>query len=294
MSRPWRVRCFEAALCAALCAALAAPAAAAESHGYHDGVRRGWYWYEKQKAPAPEAPEGAAAAPKTYPSLRGVTNRRLWDMDPDEFRALQEGIQKKAVRDPSPENIAEMMRVNDIARRKSLAYMNAMQAFLQSNPQYDMRTVYPDAAPGRRALAGQRMDEVSGRLAAEKGAYGLIYFHAPGCRYCEAQSGILDWFRREYGWDIRGYDVKERPDLARAFGVETVPSLFLIARRDGAHIPVAAGVVSVDEISERLYRGVRLLAGEITPEQYTTWGGEDAWALQPGPPPEDPGREAAP
>jgi conjugal transfer pilus assembly protein TraF len=151
MSRPWRARCFEAALAAALCAALAAPAPAADAAGYHDGVRRGWYWYERQQAPGKETPEKEPAAPRAYPSLRGVTNRQLWDMDPDGFRALQEEKQKKAVRDPSPENIAEMMRVNDIARRKSLAYMNAMQAFLQRNPQYDMRTVYPTRRRARRA-----------------------------------------------------------------------------------------------------------------------------------------------
>ena len=57
--------------------------------------------------------------------------------------------------------------------------------------------------------------------------------------------------------------------MSDRFGIETVPALILIYRDSKEHIPVSAGVASLSDIEERLYRGIRLLKGEITPENWS-------------------------
>jgi conjugal transfer pilus assembly protein TraF len=53
--------------------------------------------------------------------------------------------------------------------------------------------------------------------------------------------------------------------------VETVPALILIYKGSKEHIPVSVGVASLSDIEERLYRGIRLLKGETTPENWSLY-----------------------
>lgn len=47
--------------------------------------------------------------------------------------------------------------------------------------------------------------------------------------------------------------------------------MILIYSKSQDFIPVASGVTSLNEIEERLYRGIKLLRGEITPEEYSMY-----------------------
>ena len=44
-----------------------------------------------------------------------------------------------------------------------------------------------------------------------------------------------------------------------------------VAPRSVKSLPVAVGVTTLDEIEQRLYRGIRLLGGEITPEEFNMY-----------------------
>ena len=61
----------------------------------------------------------------------------------------------------------------------------------------------------------------------------------------------------------------ENPELAAKVGVETTPSVILIKKGVKDHFPVSAGVITSDEIEDKTYRAVRLLNGEITPQEYS-------------------------
>jgi conjugal transfer pilus assembly protein TraF len=50
-----------------------------------------------------------------------------------------------------------------------------------------------------------------------------------------------------------------------------VPTIILVYRHSQDPITVSAGVVSLEDMEERIYRGMRLLAGEISPEEYSLY-----------------------
>ena len=82
-----------------------------------------------------------------------------------------------------------------------------------------------------------------------------------------------------YHWDIKRIDINQNPQAAAFFGVESTPTLILIYKdNDKDFIPISSGVVAVSEIAQSLYRGMRLLKGEITPEEWSMYehqkGGE--------------------
>jgi thiol-disulfide isomerase/thioredoxin len=69
-------------------------------------------------------------------------------------------------------------------------------------------------------------------LALEPGKVSLVYFHSRSCGVCRAsQRPILDRLLGQVGTDrlhLVAVDVMERTDLARDWGVTTVPSIYVI------------------------------------------------------------------
>ena len=53
--------------------------------------------------------------------------------------------------------------------------------------------------------------------------------------------------------------------------MEITPTLILIQKGNQDYLPVSAGVISADEIEDKAYRAVRLLKGDISPEEYSLY-----------------------
>ena len=70
------------------------------------------------------------------------------DMHPDDFQALLTDFQKKAVWRPTPENVEEYYYVQDIARRKALAFTNVAEYVMQKDPELSLSKDYPTVVPG--------------------------------------------------------------------------------------------------------------------------------------------------
>lgn len=235
---------------------------------YYRDYKRGWYWYEKEKA----KPKKDEREPKhRIPSLKDYTIEALWNMHPDDFQPLLLDFQKKAVMDPSEQSVKEYYDIQDIARRKSLAFSNATAYVMQKYPELNVANDYPTATPGRAALTRMQSGEIKERIARAQGDFGLIYFYSPSCQYCTEQGKIVGMFEKNYGWEIKKVNRDEEVRLAAMFNVQMVPYLVLIYRYGKDAIPVAAGVTSLADMEERIYRGVRLLTKEITPEEYSTY-----------------------
>ena len=239
----------------------------AEPVPYYKDYKRGWFWYEEQKAP--DAPKEEQK--HRIPSMKEYTVEQLWDMHPDDFQALLMDFQKKAVWRPTPENVEEYYYVQDIARRKALAFTNVAEYVMQKNPELSLSKDYPTVIPGQNALVRSREKEVSERIMQAKDDFGLLFFYSSTCEYCEEQEKIMRFFESQYGWEIKRIDFTREQGLAERFGVTIVPSILLVYRDSTEAIPVSAGVISLSEMEDKIYRGVRLLAGEITPQEYSIY-----------------------
>jgi len=246
-----------------------------ESVPYYKDYKRGWFWYEQK---APEKPQEEQKAPENpkeqkhrIPSLKDYTAEQLWDMYPDDFQALLTDFQKRAVWRPTTENVEEYYYVQDIARRKALAFTNVAGYVMQKDPQLSVDKDYPTVIPGQNALVRSRQGEVKERIMRARGVYGLLFFYSPTCEYCMEQEKIMGFFEKEYGWEIKRIDYTQEKALADMFGVTIVPTILLVYRNSTEAIPVSAGVISMSEMEDKIYRGIRLLAGEITPQEYSIY-----------------------
>jgi conjugal transfer pilus assembly protein TraF len=250
---------------------------------FYADAKRGWFWYETVPAPAEEQPaEARPGLPEVFiPDMRHYTTEHLWGMHPDQFKELLQAFQKKAIMEPSVENLRDYMTMQDIARRKAAEFAMVTNYTLQANPELDLNRDYPLATPGRSARTRLQQQEIQTRLASARKDHALIYFYSPSCAYCQEQDGILRYFVDRHGWEIKPVNIEEQPSLAARFNVQTTPSMLLIQRGNADYLPAAVGVVSLDTLEDRLFRGVRLLGGEITPQEYAMYDFQRGGAMDP-------------
>jgi conjugal transfer pilus assembly protein TraF len=247
---------------------------------YQDVKHNGFWWYEQE--PEKKDEEKGRTDKHFLPSMKDYTTEQLWNMHPKDFQPLLDAFFDKAVQNPTEENVADYYKIQDIARSRANAFANVASLVWQKHPELNTLALdYPSNTPGKTARLKIQDREVEAKIASSSDDFAMIYFYKTGCDFCRAQNGILKFFVDKYGWQIKKVDIETAPDLAARFNVSTVPFLLLIYRHSDQSLPVAVGVTTLDEIEQRLYRGIRLLAGEITPEEFNMYEYQRGGGLDP-------------
>jgi len=242
---------------------------------------RGFWWYETP--PKEEAKKDKPETPQ--PTVPEYTTEELMTMDADKLKGYYETVTKEAVRLPTEENVTRSYRVLDVIRRKTRAFMNVSEMVWQKNPALTTARDNPITSPGRRAMTRVKGDERQQELAAARTRYALLYFRSDSCSFCEAQDQIMPYLVSRIGWQVKPIDIDANAQLATRLGVDTTPSLVLIRKGSQDFFPVTAGVASVEEIEQHLFRAVRLIEGATSPENFNLYdfqkgGGYDVQARQ--------------
>ena len=231
----------------------------------YDQRKKGWYWYETQ--PKLEKEE-EAEADKTELAVTERSYEELWNMHPDDFQDMLKKTMKIAVQYPTEENVLKYLAMQDIARRKSAAFASVVGYVGQKYPRFSNADVHPVIAPGRTALAELKEGEIKQTIDESSNEFALVVFTRKGCKFCEVQKSILKFFTASYDWTVRFIDTDGQPGLSSRFGIEQTPSIILVHKTSQDYMPISVGVVSLRELNTRIYRSIKLLRGEVTPEQW--------------------------
>lgn len=234
-------------------------------------IKHGWWWYERKPEKREEKKEEKKEEARKLPSLSEYALEDLWGMHPDDFQPLLMAFHKKAVMAPTIENVREYYVVQDIAKRKALAFTNVAATVLQKFPELSLERDYPNAVPGKLAKVRMQAEELAAKINEAREHFALIYFYSPSCGYCAEQNEILNFFISKYRWQVRAVDISRDSTLAEMFHVREVPYLMLIHKESEEFMPVSIGVVSLSQMEERVFRGIRLLGKEISPEEYSMY-----------------------
>lgn len=241
---------------------------------YFEDSGKGWWWYdreppkqEEEKKPEDKKPEPEKKARK-YKSLKGISEEKMWDMDPKDLGELWDDMRARAFRKPTEQNVRDFWRVNEVTRKKAFAFTQVSDYAWQKNPELTTKGDYPIATPGRVAQVTMSESEKRGKLAANRNNFALVMFTKSGCGYCSEQAGILKWFTQTTGWTVKEVDIAQNPGMAARFGVSITPTIILIQKGNQDYFPVTAGVASADEITDRTFKAVRILNKEVSPEQF--------------------------
>jgi conjugal transfer pilus assembly protein TraF len=251
-----------------LVAAVPGPAALAQSQG--DNAKQGYWWYQAPPRQEPEPPDPDAL---TRPVIPPMAELASWT--PPKIRKLIEEQRDYAATVLTVEAVADFWRLQDFARRKARAFAGVTQLALLQNPELNARSANPMVGDARAELTAEKDALRKRYLRARASEFALVMFSRSSCGYCRVQWPIVQRFQDETGWQVTLQDIDVKPDLGRRFGIEVTPTTMLIRRGSSQHMVIATGVEAYPNLVQTAYQAVRLLSGDIRPEQFLTGAGEE-------------------
>tara|TARA_R110000868_G_scaffold402710_1_gene679200 strand:- start:23740 stop:24621 length:882 start_codon:yes stop_codon:yes gene_type:complete len=258
--------------CAAIAGAILflAGSAAAQSTDVAQRQARGYWWYQAPLRPEEEKPDPDALVKPLIPPMAELAT---WT--PPKIRNLIEQQRDYAATVLTIDAVADFWRLQDFARRKARAFAGVTQLAMLTHPELNARAANPLVGEARDAL-GARKDQVRRQyLRAHAGEFALVMFARTSCGYCKVQWPIVQRFQDEMGWQVSLMDLDRKPELGQRFGVEVTPTTMVIRRNSAQRMVIAAGVETYPNIAQMAYQAVRLLSGDIRPEQWLTGAGEE-------------------
>jgi conjugal transfer pilus assembly protein TraF len=250
-----------------IASALEAPAALASPQ---DRSKQGYWWYE-----APPKPNAAQPDPDALvkPAIPPMAELATWT--PPKIRKLIEQQRDYAATVLTVDAVADFWRLQDFARRKARAFAGVTQLALLQNPELNARSANPMVGDARAEMTAEK-DALRRRyLRSRSQEFALVMFSRASCGYCRVQWPIIQRFQDETGWQVTLQDIDQKPDLGRRFGVEVTPTTMLIRRNSRQRMVIATGVEAYPNLVQTAYQAVRLLSGDIRPEQFLTGAGEE-------------------
>ena len=243
-----------------------------------------WYCAEAEEPPDPPpapGPPPPAATPRTDPAPASRTPapgaRPLNQLESlDALRKEAQARLDRASWSGAPADVQAYLEVNALMQQKSAVFADTWRRVLWTQPQFDHSTRQPTSAVALATHRTERENRRSTRLAHLAREHGLLFFYRADCPYCRAMAPILKAFASTQGFEVlavrldapaAGPSSRDVPasDPAMPFasvadagqaarlGVTMVPALFIGSRRTRETAALGFGVMTAEQIRERIY-----------------------------------------
>ena len=232
--------------------------------------RTGYWWYQAPPGPADDEADPDALMKPAIPPMAELAT---WT--PPKIRNLIEQQRDYAATVLTVDAVADFWRLQDFARRKARAFAGVTQIAMLQNPELNAKSANPMVGEARDQLSAQKDQVRRQYLRGRANEFALVMFSRSTCGYCRVQWPIVQRFQEEMGWQVTLIDIERRPELAQRFGVEITPTTMVIRRNSQQRMVIASGVEAYPNLIQTAYQAVRLLAGDIRPEQFLTGAGEE-------------------
>ena len=247
---------------------------------YKDDTPRGWWRYvdppedkekeedepvaeaKKDPVPAPPPPRTVAPPPERYSRVE------LYEIPTQELKEYINRKMDQANLHPTEQNVTDYWEAREASRVRADAFANVSQFVWQKRPDLTTTKDRPMNNPGIASFDEQKKNAIKSELAERRGAFALLYFTTTGCEYCKSQSAINKFLQVDTGWTIKNINISVQPEMGIKFGIDTTPAMVMIQKGNSDWFPLAAGVITRDELLERMYKTVRILTGSSDPENY--------------------------
>ena len=231
------------------------------AQSFYNDHARGWHWYEpmpieegennetKEKIPQTESQE--QTLPKTSAEIVAAYRKEL------ENRLFKAWI------NPTPQNVQSYQVMQRDMLERSQKFSETWMRNVFMHPQLDHTLFSPVSQKARHLHLDQQKEKLKQTIQDLRRDYGLFFFFSSGCRFCHEFAPIVKAFSETYGWEVLAISVDGGKldvfphavldnGLIDAWGVQALPALFAINPTTEEVIPLAYGMVSLDQIENRL------------------------------------------
>jgi len=211
-----------------------------------------WFYCDRPKSPSDRTPASPSAAPAAQ-QLAAI-GKEL-----DELKA-------RAILEPSEENVTAYIRFQREQLDRASTFSDQWQRTIWQNPELDYTLQRPVSTLGKRAWLDNRTAEEEQALARLSERYGIFYFYAQSCGACDIFAPILKALAEKSGFSVvavsmDGGPSKTFPNYVVDVGQyarmgltsRATPALVLFDTATRRPIPIGTGILTADEIRERIF-----------------------------------------
>lgn len=210
-----------------------------------------WFYCEKPKA-----------APKAKPQVPPPNAVSQLDAITAELRELK----ARAILEPTNENVTAYVRFQRAQLDRASLFSDVWQRAIWQDPDLDYTLQRPVSTLGKRQWQDARTSERNNVMQNLGRRYGLFYFFAQSCGACEVMSPIVQSVAGTWSITVRAISTDGGPSRHfRNYTVETTqrskmglepkitPAVVLWDAELRRAIPIGYGVMSADELLDRIY-----------------------------------------
>jgi conjugal transfer pilus assembly protein TraF len=229
--------------------------------------QRRFHWYcdlddGVEKAPDPQRLESAESE-----GARAVEALKKLREEVEQKRAL-------AILKPSSENLRTYIVAQEALMDRASVFSDVWRRVIWANPDLNYQLRNPSNNAAIQVRDGQRNRREGETLAALAKEWGLFFIFRSDCPYCHRLAPTLKLLSDQYGitvfpvsLDGGGLPDFPRPardnGMAGALGVSVVPMVVLGNIKDRRLLPIGSGVLSAQDIVERIYILTQTKPGEL-------------------------------
>ena len=186
-----------------------------------------------------------------------------------------EELKARAILEPSPVNVTAYVRFQREQLDRSSMFADVWQRALWQDPGLDYTLQRPVSTLGKRAWIDQRKTDRDLALAKLSERYGVFYFYASSCGACDIFAPILKAVSDRFGLAVLAVSMDGGPTATfpnyvvdagqyERLGLGTdrqVPALVLFDSVTKQPMPIGYGILSQDEIMDRVFQLTQVQPG---------------------------------
>lgn len=216
-----------------------------------DRKAEGWAWYEDKNEPKKEKAEIKEKPPLTSSDEMALVRKSLEDK------------LAKAMLEPTAENIKIYMEEQQKWIERSSQFASIWTQVLLNQPQLDYTATVPVSQYGLKIHKESIENEKQKLISSLSKEYGLFFFYEGRKEHSIIFAKIVKEFAKKQGFEVIAISVddveidgfasnKKNNGIATTLGVKIFPALYLINPVKDIAIPIAFGLVAMDQIENNI------------------------------------------
>ncbi|WP_082656928.1 MULTISPECIES: conjugal transfer protein TraF [unclassified Sphingopyxis] len=212
-----------------------------------------WFYCDKPK-PRPSTKPAPAVASAAASERLAAISKQL-----DELKA-------RAILEPSEQNVTAYIRFQREQLDRASTFSDVWQRTMWQNPELDYTLQRPVSTLAKRAWIDNRKAEQEAALRNLSRRYGIFYFYAQSCGACDIFAPILKSLATSSGFNVVAVSMDGGPNgvfpnyvvdvgqhAKMGLTSKATPALVLYDTVNRRPIPIGTGILSADEITERIF-----------------------------------------
>jgi conjugal transfer pilus assembly protein TraF len=194
-----------------------------------------------------------------------------------DLKKLRELVEQKralAILKPTQENLKAYIIAQEAMMDQASIFSDVWRRVIWANPDLNYQLRNPSNNAAIQVRDGERTQKEVQTLSAIAKEWGLFFLFRSDCPYCHRLAPTLKYLTAQYGLTVfpvslDGGGLPDFPNpvrdngMAARLGVSVVPMVVLGNVRDRRLIPVGSGVLSAQDIIERIYVLTQTKPGEL-------------------------------